>query len=101
MPAATPGTFSARVRTEAGKGAGKPWLLSLTVRNSTTTSFLALAASKIWLNARSICPVSTNVPEIMATPSTIESAVRIARRGRERRLASVNRNIGRYSSDLI
>jgi len=42
--------------------------LSLTVRSSTTTSFLALAASKIWLKARSICPVSTNVPEIMATP---------------------------------
>src|SRR5262245_31679062 len=64
------------------------------------TSFLALAASKIAVKARSIWCVSTNVPEIMATPSTIESAVRIARSGRERRLASVSPSIGRLLQRL-
>ena len=87
--------------TESGNGAGKPRLVSLTVRSSTTTSFLALAASKMSLNARSIWPVSTNVPEIIATPSRIESAVRGARRGRERRPANVRPSIARYSRDLI
>ena len=72
-----------------------------TVRSSTTTSFLTLTASKISLNARSIWPVTTNVPEIIATPSTIENAVSRARRGRARRLANVRPSIGRYSSDLI
>jgi hypothetical protein len=37
----------------------------------------------------------------MATPRTIERAVRIARRGRERRLANVSLSMGGYSSDLI
>ncbi len=102
MPAATPGTFSAWVSTEAGNASGKlSALFSSTVRSSTTTSFLTFTASKMSENARLIWPVRTNVPEIIATPSTIESAVRRARNGRARRLANVRPSIARYSSDLI
>ena len=54
MAAATPGTLPTRTSTELENGSGKPWLVSLTVRTSTTTSFLTLTASKISLNARSI-----------------------------------------------
>ena len=99
--AATPGTVWIRFSTELENGSWKPPSFLLTVRNSTTTSFLTLTASKIWENARSICPVTTKVPEIIATPSTIENAVRRARSGRARRLASVSPSIAAYSSDLI
>jgi hypothetical protein len=67
----------------------------------TTTSTPSFPVEMMSLNARSIWPVSVNVPEIIATPSTIAIEVRIVRSLRVKSPRRMSFVMSRpYSSEL-
>ena len=88
VAASTLSTPRTRVSIDSGTGstsAWSPWKVMSADLELTTASVPAYDSWKIVLKALSIVSVRTNVPETIATPRTIASAVAIARNFRPAR----------------